>query len=390
LEQTGVDPFAEAITLPAACNLVFRRKFLKENTIALIPVQNKENQSKKAIKWIKWIAYSKNVNIRHKLNGKEHKIGKFKVDGYIENTNTILEFYGCLWHGCLQCIKNRKQYIIDNSKNAEEAFLATIDRRKYFENLGYNMLEIWECAFDKEMKNNVEMKTFVANLEISDPINPRDALYGGRTCALKLYHKTKPGEKFFFYDIVSLYPYICKTGIFPIGKPIIYTENFLPLESKPYLGLIKCTILPPQKLLHPVLPFKHEGKLLFSLCRTCAVEKSETCIGHDESARVIIGTFVTEEVYLALEKGYKMLHIDEIWHYKQFAQYKNPKSNLSNGIFTDYINLFLKIKQEASGFPDWVHNDADKTMYINNYFEKEGILLDEEKIEKKSRASSIR
>jgi len=163
-------------------------------------------------------AYSKNVNIRHKLNGKEHKIRKFKVDGYIENTNTILEFNGCLWHGCLQCIKNRKQYIIDNSKNAEEAFLATIDRRKYFENLGYNMLEIWECAFDKEVKYNMEMKTFVDNLEISDPINPRDALYGGWTCALKLYHKTKPGEKSFsmtlFHFILSLYPFFADVSFF--------------------------------------------------------------------------------------------------------------------------------------------------------------------------------
>jgi len=187
------------------------------------------------------------------------------------------------------------------------------------------MLEIWECAFDKELKYNIEMKTFVDNLEISDPINPRDALYGCRTCALKLYHKCEP--------------------IFPIGKPIIYTENFLPLENRPYLGLIKCKILPPQNLLHPVLPFKHEGKLIFSLCRTCAVEKSETCIGHNESATVIIGTFVTEEVYLALEKWHKILNIDEIWQYGHFAQYKNTKSSLSNGIFTDYINLFLKIQQ---------------------------------------------
>ena len=37
-----------------------------------------------------------------------------------------------------------------------------------------------------------------------------------------------------------------------------------------YYGLIKCKVLPPRDLYHPVLPVKIDGKLMFPLCYTCA------------------------------------------------------------------------------------------------------------------------
>ena len=36
---TPIDPFEECITIASACNLVFRSKFLKPETIGLIPAQ---------------------------------------------------------------------------------------------------------------------------------------------------------------------------------------------------------------------------------------------------------------------------------------------------------------------------------------------------------------
>ena len=42
-----------------------------------------------------------------------------------------------------------------------------------------------------------------------------------------------------------------------------------------------------------------------------------------------------------------------------------------------YINTFLTIKAEASGYPDNVKTDEDKKNYIQQFEEKEGIALDE-------------
>lgn len=46
--------------------------------------------------------------------------------------------------------------------------------------------------------------------------------------------------------------------------------------------------------------------------------------------------------------------------------------------------MFLKIKQEASGFPTEYNTEETKRKYINEYKEKEGIQLEYDKIKKKS------
>lgn len=139
------------------------------------------------------------------------------------------------------------------------------------------------------------------------------AFYGGRTNATKLYHKVKtcrnqPIEKIHYVDVCSLYPFVNKYGLYPVGHPKIYTENFKEISSTehPYEGLIKCHILPPSNLFHPVLPHRSRGKLTFPLCRSCADYCQSMPCNHDESDRVLIGTWVSAEIYKAIDKGYKV------------------------------------------------------------------------------------
>eukprot|EP00854_Cymbomonas_tetramitiformis_P023213 gene23213-28092_t len=82
------------------------------------------------------------------------------------------------------------------------------------------------------------------------------------------------------------------------------------------------------------------------------------------------GTWCTEEVKLALKKGYTIEKIHQIVHWE----------DTSYTIFESFINTFLRIKQEASGYPEWVKADEDKDLYIKKYFEKEGIMLQKYKI----------
>ena len=47
----GVDPFTASFTIASYCNYIFRRNFMKENTIGLIPANGynpKQNTSKKS------------------------------------------------------------------------------------------------------------------------------------------------------------------------------------------------------------------------------------------------------------------------------------------------------------------------------------------------------
>ncbi len=82
----------------------------------------------------------------------------------------------------------------------------------------------------------------------------------------------------------------------------------------------------------------------------------------------------------ALEKGYKVLEIFEVWHYEKTSKFDGEDQD--TGLFTKYVNTFLKLKQEADGWPSWVKTEEDKDQYIEDYEKNEGIHLDKEKIQK--------
>ena len=86
------------------------------------------------------------------------------------------------------------------------------------------------------------------------PLNTRDVPYGGRTEALVLHYATREGETILYYDVMSLYPYVCKYSKFPLGQPTIRVGDAChdkqAMLSKE--GLIKYTVLPHKKLYHPL------------------------------------------------------------------------------------------------------------------------------------------
>ncbi len=153
-----------------------------------------------------------------------------------------------------------------------------------------------------------------------------------------------------------------------VGHPEIITENFQDIST--YFGLVKCTVLPPRGLFHPVLPYRACAKLMFPLCKTCADTTSKTVCTHTDSERAIMGTWCHVELLKAVEKGYKILRLHEVWHFPE----------QSDELFKEYVDTFLKIKQEASGYPKDCITSEQKQTYVSEYLEHEGIKLDPEKI----------
>lgn len=78
LQEHDVDPFTSSITIASTCMHIFRKKFLKPDTIGIVPhggYRANERQSVIAIKWLKWISETQNADIQHARNGKE--VGNF-------------------------------------------------------------------------------------------------------------------------------------------------------------------------------------------------------------------------------------------------------------------------------------------------------------------------
>jgi len=156
-----------------------------------------------------------------------------------------------------------------------------------------NLIELWECEYNEMTRKDEEFKKFIENEKLEDPINPRDALYGGRTNAYKLHHKCDSNEEIIkYFDYHSLYPTVQKQEEYPVDHPEIITTNFQKNLNN-YFGLIKCLILPPRKLLYPVLPLKINNKLIFSLCYLCAKLKCEKC-NHSDDERVQLRVHVAQ------------------------------------------------------------------------------------------------
>jgi hypothetical protein len=51
----GINAFGKSITIASACNLFFRTKFLKPETIGIIPAQGYRSDEKHSTKALKWI-----------------------------------------------------------------------------------------------------------------------------------------------------------------------------------------------------------------------------------------------------------------------------------------------------------------------------------------------
>ena len=83
-----------------------------------------------------------------------------------------------------------------------------------------------------------------------------------------------------------------------------------------------------------------------------------------DEERALTVTWVIDEIRLAVEKGYKILEIYEIYEYC-VIQYN--RETYDGGLFVAYINKFLKLKAEVSGYPSWVQTTHDKDRYIDEF-----------------------
>jgi len=394
---------------------IVKERFVK-SPIGLVPIYGygcRDNHSKESIEWMSlvqytWLKRGKFIDIQHARSpsGEKvitceglNKIVKYRVDGYFEyeGMKYVCEYNGCSFHGCKNCFQYNRDSIKNNNISMNQRWRDTKLKEKRLKDSGYIILTKWSCDFAEEKKKE-SVKEFLDSLNIQDPINLRDCYFGGRTNALVLHKQFTDGEKGKYVDFTSLYPDILKYRRFPVGHPEKICSNFekcllkpcdgdcfySPCEGKhwnlPYFGVMKVTVLPPSNLLHPVLPIKCNGKLKFPLCYTCACNESKEMCACLDSDRKFTHSYCTPELEVAINMGYTILVIHEVLHWPETEMYDTTTKQ--GGLFTKYINTFLKLKQEASGYPHDVQTEQEKDRYIQQYLEHEGILLDKECIVK--------
>ena len=187
------------------------------------------------------------------------------------------------------------------------------------------MIYIWSHEFNSQFASD-------RDISLCKLMNPAEAFYGGRTEVFQMFaHADRCDSEIQYYDVTSLYPSVYAHHPLPIGVPTHLLGNdidfsrFHPTASNRYFGFARIKVTPEKTDLIGLLPQrdKETGRLFFP------VTPMEGCWG-------------TEEIYLAMQNGYKVTEIYEIYYWEQ-DQY-------SDQYLRGYVGYFLRMKQEAEGW----------------------------------------
>uniref|UniRef100_A0A914LRF1 DNA-directed DNA polymerase n=1 Tax=Meloidogyne incognita TaxID=6306 RepID=A0A914LRF1_MELIC len=383
--HNGIDALRECMTIASACMKHFRTNHLQKEHLAIVPergYENVDNQSLLALKFFQWYREENNVEIQTAHWKGEKVIGKYKLDGWIEEQQLGIEVNGCAWHGCKDCYP-RDNMILPNGLTAGKKRQKDKERMEYILTQIPEVKVYWQCEIEKMLRRDREMKKKFDNYLDEGPLEIRDCFFGGRTGPLKLFHKAEEGEKISYYDVTSLYPFTNFITNYPIGHPNVHNLNeevnwTTSTDNKYPLALLKVFVIPPKTIDIPILPVKlDEERLLFPLCAKCAEmypnggRKEFYNCQHSDRQRGWVSTCTSIELNAALDEGYIVTKIYRVLEY--------TKSD--NELFRPYMREFLAHKIHASGFDEKIRgNREEEEKFVKDCLEMFGMKIEREKM----------
>ena len=118
----------------------------------MCPKCSRKGFSKVQIDWLNHVSEEEKIAIQHAENEGEYRIGRYKIDGYCKETNTVYEFHGDFWHGNPKFYDNNEINPV-NKKSFGKLFKATLHKELYIKNRGYNYVCIWEHEWNLANSN---------------------------------------------------------------------------------------------------------------------------------------------------------------------------------------------------------------------------------------------
>ena len=128
----------------------------------------------------------------------------------------------------------------------EQLYKDTTRKVNYLKKRGFEVVQKWECELTKDLEEDEEMKQFFEQYEIIDPLQPRDAFYGGRTNATKLFHECQGNEKIKYVleqNSITLFKMLRVTYLFFTGTLIlqVYTRGVIKIRTMS-LAILKLSL----------------------------------------------------------------------------------------------------------------------------------------------------
>ena len=165
-QTTQILPGVDNMTIASYSNKVWRTYHLEKDTVGLVPNKGylqKDIQNKMAKTWL---AFLNSCYLKGKLqyadkDGGEKKIyilgGLYKVEGFLEEENTVYEFFSCYFHGCPQST-NTTAKSIGAGMQMGDLYTMTRNRVAALCSAGFKLVTIWVCEWRQEIREDQETK----------------------------------------------------------------------------------------------------------------------------------------------------------------------------------------------------------------------------------------
>ena len=326
-----IDPF-QYLTIPQLAMTTLMAGLPEEENVTITPYKMRTDRVPLAIAWMERMQLDISTKIHHIANWHkeffEPKTQRF-LDGVTDDMHVFV-CLNCLFHSCPFCYNEEIQTGVDHPSRPATYGRIADDTEHFIQNLfktyGSDKTHIvW--AHDLVGYTPYEEELGLVMID-------REMFKGGRTevfspfCNADMY----PDEQINYFDVCSLYPYVCAFTELPTGHPEHYCgseidRNRLLLSNHPdcYRGYVRCTVQPHREDKIGLLPCHDpkSGRLEFPL-------------------NEMTGSWGTEELRLAYENGYVVKEVYEVYHW--------TKEERSDTFMRGYVSFFLRMKQEAEGW----------------------------------------
>ena len=118
--------------------------------------------SRIAIRWLDHVSKENNIQIIHAEKGGEWRIpingGHIQFDGYCEETNTVYEFHGDVYHGNPRRFQPDENCHPFTDETAGELYEKTMQREEEIRARGFNLVTMWEDDWRRFEEELAEIK----------------------------------------------------------------------------------------------------------------------------------------------------------------------------------------------------------------------------------------
>lgn len=325
----GMDPFSYTTIAQLALNMFSHGFQNPDERLATLHQTSRGGLNPKALAWLHKRSQEEGHHIYHRGNHHReftHFATGWTFDGYCPATKSLFLFMDCDYWGCDQCFQGDPTDIHPTRKitylQLQSQFEFMLSRLEST----YKVEIMWEHTFDTTWQSLSEFTQESYRL-----FEWNEAFYGGRTEVFSPYANAAALDKDIKdIDVTSLYPSVYLKKLC-VGLPEhligdqIDTSRLHPTHSDRYFGFVKCYVTPRSSDIIGLLPQRDDenGRLCFPVYP-------------------MKGVWGTEELYFAMQHGYEVNHIYEVYHWDE--------ANSSDQLLRGYVSFFLRMKQEAEGW----------------------------------------